>query len=284
MSGLPHTSWRCPHTHGYLLQNLPGLAGKALMTGCPVQFQAPLLERAAFTKPANEIVVTVTDHGKFWEREKGIVEFVAREFPKSRKILSLHQDGRAFKHRWKIKHLWNPPRRAAELHELARGLGYELFYSEEPGDYVQKYRTVDGTFRQPALHAHLFLLGHAKASYLVRVDDRAASGFAESSDFPLFDPATFAGWREYDFERVSAAGDGAATDHGSVCCDALRRIWQANSGMQPPPCNQLKPSHLKPRANFPYSMINRSNSASTSTTRLRLVARKPQLLRIGMPA
>jgi hypothetical protein len=194
------SSWRCPRTVQYLLQNLPELAPKALMTGCPVQFQPPLLAGAPFTRPMSRLAVTVTDRGgKFWTRETALLKFVAHTFPNAQRILALHQDFRDFKPPFKVKHLWSPPRHARQLHKLAESLGYELFFSIEPKDFFNLYQSVDGHFGS-RLHAHLYLLGQTKASYLMGVDDRAA-GIAESSDFPLYDAKSFEGYASYDLER-----------------------------------------------------------------------------------
>jgi hypothetical protein len=194
------SSWRCPRTVQYLLANLPELAPKALMTGCPVQYQPPLLAGAAFSRPEKTIAVTVTDRGgKWWDREATTLKFIAQEFPKARRILSLHQDFRDFKPHFRLKYLWAPPPKPLALHKLAETLGYELFVSETPEDFFNLYANIDGHFGS-RLHAHLYLMGNAKASYLTYVDDRCA-GIAEAGDFPLFDWHNFEGWRDYDFER-----------------------------------------------------------------------------------
>jgi hypothetical protein len=197
---IAYSSWRCPRTVQYLLDNLPELAPQALMTGCPVQYQPPLLAGAAFTRPEKTLAVTVTDHGgAFWDRGTAILQFVAREFPAARRILSLHQDYRDFTPRFRLRHLWAPPPKPQALHRLAASLGYEIFSAQKPEDFFELYQSIDGHFGS-RLHAHLYLLGHAKASYLTQVDNRCV-GFAEAGDFPLFSQGRFDGWRDYDFER-----------------------------------------------------------------------------------
>jgi hypothetical protein len=196
---ITYSSWRCARTVEYLLANVPEIESKVLMTACPVQYQEPLMAGAPFTTPARRIAVTVTDRGKFWERDLSILRFVAAEFPNAQRTLALHQDYTGVAPRFKLKHLWSRPRHADELHAAAAALGYGRFHSESPEDFFAFYSTIDGHFGS-RLHAHLYLLGQGKASYVVRVDDRAG-GIAETSDFPLYDPQQFAGYRQYDFER-----------------------------------------------------------------------------------
>ncbi len=182
-----YSSWRCPRTVDYLIGQLPELSGKALMTGCPTLFDAPLLEGKPFSDAAKTVVVAPTDKGDFWERETAVIDHVARRYPQARKILSLHQD-------------FGDQELPRELRRYARAKGFKLF---QPRSERECRRVYDRADRQigSRLHAHLYFLGRAKPTQLVSIDGRS-TGIAEAFGFPLADPRRLDDAPETDWERV----------------------------------------------------------------------------------
>ena len=87
------SSWRCPVTIEYLHNNLPELASKFLLTGCPVMYDDKLLDSSkVFSTQSQNSIVTVTERLEFWDREVKTIDFVSKNYPNSGKIISLHQD------------------------------------------------------------------------------------------------------------------------------------------------------------------------------------------------
>src|SRR5438105_69751 len=89
---LDNSSWRCPRTVDYLERSLPHLRGRFLMTGCPVLYAKPLLNESRFGRSEDTVAVTSTERGDFWKREAATIEFVARRFSASRRLMVIHQD------------------------------------------------------------------------------------------------------------------------------------------------------------------------------------------------
>jgi hypothetical protein len=192
------SSWRCPKTVAYLCAHLPALKDRFLLTGCPVIFDAPLLDGSRFHEKDDVIAVTVTERGNFWEREVASLRFVARLFPHAEKILVVHQNFAQCAAR---------PLTAMsaidKLHALARQLGFRIVIPASIDEGIAVYEKTDMHFGS-RLHAHLRMLSQNKRSYVVAVDDRAR-GMAELFDFPLCEPLKFETYLDFDFERVRAA-------------------------------------------------------------------------------
>lgn len=201
------SSWRCPQTVEYLGRECPEVASQALMTCCPVMFREPLLSGHPFSSAARCIVVTVTERGDFWSRERRTLDFVSRRFPDSEKVLSLHQafpqpslarGWRAAWDRWRGR----GPRRPQELHRHAERLGFSLFFPASVEQCWELYESCD-LHLGSRLHAHLYFLSRAKRSFLSHVDERCR-GIAQAIDFPVCDPAAWEASLDYDFERCRA--------------------------------------------------------------------------------
>ncbi|MBL8753583.1 MAG: polysaccharide pyruvyl transferase family protein [Planctomycetes bacterium] len=199
------SSWRCPHTVDLLRRELPQLAPQLLMTGCPVVFDAPLLDGRPFGTRVDHVAVTPTERDDFFARETAIVDHVVATWPRARRTLVLHQNwspptrGELLRHRfWPAR-----PERLdpfQRLRQYAVRRGFRVAAPADADALLAFYRSVDvhvGT----RLHAHLHCLSQAKRSWLVPVDGRAA-GIAESLDFPLCRPDTLGAHAEFDFERV----------------------------------------------------------------------------------
>jgi hypothetical protein len=192
------SSWRCPRTIAYLGANLPALKDRFLLTGCPVIFGEPLLESSRFHDKDDVVAVTVTERGGFWERETASLRFVGRQFPRSKKILVIHQDYA------RRTGCGGPALQPIEkLHAFAHQLGFSIVTPANIDEGAAVYDGVDIHFGS-RLHAHLTVLSRNKRSYVVGVDDRAR-GMAELFDFPLCDPLRFESYLDFDFERVRTA-------------------------------------------------------------------------------
>jgi Polysaccharide pyruvyl transferase len=203
---IEYSSWRCPRTVAYLEQHLPELAGRFLMTSCPVVYDRPLLESAAFHDGEATVAVTVTDRGgAFWERETQTLDFVARRFAKARRYLVLHENFRP-------PPAWEPWRNRlpyvswlsgsgrARLRWYAASRGYELVAPRNADELLAFYAGVD-LHVGSRLHAHLRFLSQNKRSFLTYVDERV-TGIAESLGFPICDPARFDTYMDFDFEAL----------------------------------------------------------------------------------
>jgi hypothetical protein len=210
------SSWRCPLTVKYLKENLPDLSEKFVITGCPVIFDDPLLNGQKFKKDEpGTIVVTITDRGDFFHREKTTISFIARKYPLSQKILSLHQfyNGNLIKSSSEIissKNLLDTkifrPEHVKNLFEVFRlikfseKLGFKIFCSDSVSEYYQLYQNSDLHFGS-RLHAHLYFLSQGKKSYLTYVDERC-TGFSKMLGFSIiYDPSQFEYQTEFNFEH-----------------------------------------------------------------------------------
>lgn len=200
-----YSSWRCFMTVDYLSQNLPELTDKFIMTGCPVGYGDKLLNGEPFSMETNNIVVTVTERGDFWEREISTIDFVHDRFQNSRKVLSLHQFF-APTIISKLNDFINSKRdihsfgkRVTELHQYAKSKGFEIFVPRNVDECLSFYDTCDLHFGS-RLHAHLYFLSQSKRSFLTYVDDRM-TGISQSMGFPLCDYLKFEKYLNYNFEE-----------------------------------------------------------------------------------
>lgn len=201
------SSWRCPRTVAYLEHNLPHLTGRFLMTGCPVAYDDPVLSQRAFADRSQTVAVTATERGDFWPRDAAVLEFVAREFPRSRKVLIVHQNFKRPHPFESFLHRFTPEKPSEDavvrFRRLARGLGFSILFPRSADEGLNAYRSIDMHFGS-RLHAHLHMLSQNKRSFIVAVDDRAR-GMAEAFDFPVLEPAALRAWRSVDFEKTRAA-------------------------------------------------------------------------------
>lgn len=196
------SSWRCPLSVEYLERELPDLAGRFLMTGCPAAFDAPLLEGSAFEDRDDEIAVTITERGDWWDRERTTLEYVARRFPAARRHLVLHQDFQSIGDAASRKSA-----RYEAVRQVARDLGYEIHVPVSADDALLFYKRIGMHFGS-RVHAHLCMLSQNKRSFVTRVDDRA-TGLAQAYDFPICDPTEFDRHLGMDFEGVRRAAQAA---------------------------------------------------------------------------
>ncbi|MFZ2868499.1 hypothetical protein [Zavarzinia sp.] len=198
------SSWRCPRTVALLERLLPDLAGRFLMTGCPVLYDRPLLDGIRFHEGEDRIAVTITDQGDFLTRETRVLDFVARRFPSARRFLVLHQPMGQPKplHRLVdvlpgLRHLGHPRPR---LLRAARRLGFEIVLPGTAAAGIEFYRGMDLHIGS-RLHAHLHMLSQNRRSFLVPVDGRS-TGFADFLGFPLSRPDTLDRDMDFDFESL----------------------------------------------------------------------------------
>ena len=199
-----YSSWRCPMTAAYLLREMPELGSKVLMTGCPVLYDKPLLESSIFTENRDVIAVTATERDDFWTRETLTIDFVARSFPSSRKVLAVHQDYLARKKPVIADHLLGAAGKSAHgLRRYAKAHGFDVITPATQEEAIAFYRTAGMHFGS-RLHAHLHMLSQNKPSFLTKVDERS-TGIAEHFGFPLCDAARFADYMDFDFEAVRQA-------------------------------------------------------------------------------
>lgn len=201
------SSWRCPHTVGYLRRELPQLGPQLLMTGCPVVYDRPLLEGTPFNTETRRIAVTVTERHDFWVRETAVIDFVARRFRRAARLLVLHQNyspPTRFEH---LRHRWlpKPPERLNDyqrLRQYAVRRGFEVICPADADACSAFYDSVDIHIGS-RLHAHLLCLSRGRRSWLVQVDGRAI-GMAEFLGFPLCRPDELEAALDFDFEIVRA--------------------------------------------------------------------------------
>jgi hypothetical protein len=198
------SSWRCPQTVAFLDREFPELAGRFLMTGCPVIFDQPLLASHRFHDSTEHVAVTITDRGSFMDRETATLEAVARIFPGSRKSLVLHQTFQPATlfdatgaGRFVAKALGG---NRIEIRNLARKLGFDVVAPKTAKEGLSFYRTVDLHIGS-RLHAHLMMLSQNKKSFLTYVDERA-TGMATHFEFPICDPNRIDEYLNLDFEIV----------------------------------------------------------------------------------
>jgi hypothetical protein len=199
---IPFSSWRCPQTIAYLNAYIPELSDRFLMTGCPVQYDANLLNAVPFSSLDHKILVTITERDVFYEREYSTITYISNKYMNSEKILSLHQEFDAPKIsvllRRIIKGQFNKIRKPSALHRYAESRGFRIYRPASVQECQDFYRTCDLHFGS-RLHAHLFFLSQAKKSFLTSVDDRC-TGFSQAFGFPLCDYRNFDHYVSYDFE------------------------------------------------------------------------------------
>ena len=199
------SSWRCPRTVAALERHLPELKGRFLMTCCPVALDTPLMEGKAFREGDKTIAVTITDRDDFWDREMPMLHRLAERFPKSRRVLVLHNDyAPPFVTASRIEQLRLPRKLVGNVlgaRTLARKLGYEVWMPKSADEALAFYRNTADMHFGSRLHAHLLMLSWNKKSFLVSVDERMA-GFSEYLGFPLCDGAKIDSYLDFDFEIV----------------------------------------------------------------------------------
>jgi Polysaccharide pyruvyl transferase len=196
------SSWRCPRTVEALVQVLPELRDQLLMTCCPVLLDKPLLDGQDFRKEQGTIAATITDRDDFWDRESTMLKRIADVFPKSRKLLILHQDFSILPASLKKTSLSDivngPPRK---IRAFAKSIGFEIKVLRSAEEGVALYRDVVDLHFGSRLHAHLLMMSLAKWSYLTYVDERM-SGISEFLGFPLCQPGSIDKHLDFDFEIV----------------------------------------------------------------------------------
>jgi hypothetical protein len=201
---IEYSSWRCPLTVRLIEAKLPKLKGRALMTGCPVSYDKPLLGDKPFGSSFATVAVTVTDRGDFWDRESETIRYAAKRFPSARKLLVLHQpfEEPGFLERQcsTIPGMNLFLGHRARLRALALKLGYEIITPKSADEALNLYQEV-GIHFGSRLHAHLHLLSQAKPSFLTYVDERM-TGFSEALRFPICSPQSFDDHANFDFEAV----------------------------------------------------------------------------------
>lgn len=195
---LEYSAWRCPLTVSYLRRELPHLVDRFLMTGCPVTYDDPVLERSRVEDENGAVAVTVTDREDFWTRETDVLDTVADLFPSSRRAMVLQQD---FVLLGRSREKGTDPAHDAEaLRAHARRRGYEVIAPRSAGEALETYRAF-GLHIGSRVHVHLRFLSQNKRSLLIPVDDRAR-GFADAYGFPLGTPQSIDKDLHYDFEAV----------------------------------------------------------------------------------
>lgn len=192
------SSWRCPLTVAFLERELPHLSGRFLMTGCPVAYDAPVLDGTRFHDGESNIALTVTDREDFWEREIAILDLVADRFARAKRFLVLHQDFRALGPKW-VRDL-DPSRTPEALRRHAAVRGYEIIVPGSADEALAFYDAIDLHIGS-RVHAHLHFLSRNKRSALVPVDQRAL-GLSAAYGFPLSQPQTIERDLTRDFEPV----------------------------------------------------------------------------------
>jgi hypothetical protein len=208
------SSWRCPRTVAILDRALPELKGRFLMTLCPVVLDRPLLQGKSFPDRDGTIAVTITDRGPFWEREVPMLQRVAQRYPKSRRLLVLHQDASPIlASRLNLDRLGLPRRWVGEkiaIRQFARELGYEVVKPRSGDEGIALYRDQVDLHFGSRLHAHLLMLSLNKKTFLITVDERM-NGFSEYLGFPLCDPERIDSYVDFDFEPLRAKAQEAAS-------------------------------------------------------------------------
>ena len=201
---IEYSSWRCPPTVRFLESQLPELKGRMLITGCPVTYDEPLLNRKYFLREARRIAVTVTERYDFWERETNVIDYVARRFPQAQRFLVLHQNYSPATWFEPIKHrllpyneVENPCER---LRWYAAKRGFRIVSPSTQDACIAFYQTIDLHFGS-RLHAHLYFISQGKWTFVIAIDGRA-TGMAEYLGFPLCDPNDLDAHLDFDFEIV----------------------------------------------------------------------------------
>lgn len=203
------SSWRCPLTIEYLNNNLPELAAKFMLTGCPVMYDDKILSYSKFSSDAKTIVVTVTERLDFWDREVKTIDFVYDNYRKSQKILSLHQDFLELENKvnprqskffktLQIKVLRKYDKTPLSLREYARHKGFQIFKPTSIDKCFNLYNNCDMHIGS-RLHAHLYFISQTKKSFVTYVDERCA-GFSKLLQFPICDFNHLQRYQNYDFD------------------------------------------------------------------------------------
>ena len=214
-SRIPYSSWRCSRTTAYLTRELPELADKALMTGCPVTYanrQPPSKKSLNKTQvdlnTVKRVAITVTERADFWEREHATVSFVSQKFKRAKKILALHQDYfipeldfdfDTLKALAKLELTGQYKKTPLMLRRLAKKSGFKVFIPQSVEECFSFYQKIDLHIGS-RLHAHLYCLSQYKPSFLTYVDDRCM-GFSEDLDFPICEVDRLESYLDYDFSR-----------------------------------------------------------------------------------
>ena len=172
------SSWRCSRTVAVLRRELPHLAERFLMTGCPVLYDRP-------TK---------------------VLDVVAKRFHASRLYFVIHQNVspptlfEGLRHRFMARSPRELGNQVEALRLYARRLGFKVVIPRDTDECLRLYGKMDvhvGT----RLHAHLLFLSQNKRSYLVPVDGRSV-GIAADLGFPLSVPEQLSANWDCDFEVV----------------------------------------------------------------------------------
>lgn len=191
------SSWRCPLTIEYLHNNLPELASQFLLTGCPVIYDDKLLNSSKlFSTQSQQIVVTVTERLEFWDREVKTIDFVFNNYPKSGKILSLHQDFLELENKVNLSKKYD--KTPLSLREYAQHKGFKIFKPASVDECFNFYDKCD-LHMGSRLHAHLYFISQAKKSFLTYVDERC-TGFSKLLKFPICDFNHLEKYLDYDFD------------------------------------------------------------------------------------
>lgn len=200
------SSWRCPRTVALLRRELPHLAERFLMTGCPVLYDGPLLDSSRFHSSEASVAVTATERGNFWEQEAGVIDRVARRFPRARRYFVTHQNlsppaaFEGLRHRMTRLDPGRLPDRVEALRLYARRRGFTVVIPRDADECLRFYDGVD-VHVGSRLHAHLLFLSRNKRSYLIPIDGRSL-GIAEHLGFPAGPPEQLdANW-DFNFEIV----------------------------------------------------------------------------------
>ncbi len=196
------SSWRCQRTVDALAKAVPEIKNQLLMTCCPVVLDTSLLDGNNIRKESATIAATVTERDDFWERETSMLDRIAKVYPKSRRILVLHQDFAILpanrKHGVLSEIINNPARK---LRSYAKKLGYEIRVLRSADEGIALYKNDIDLHFGSRLHAHLLMMSLNKWSFLTYVDERMA-GIAECLGFPLCNPGRIDDELGFDFEVV----------------------------------------------------------------------------------
>lgn len=200
------SSWRCSRTVAVLRRELPHLAERFLMTGCPVVYDRLLLEGNGFNGSEASVVVTATERHDFLNRETKVLDVVAKRFRASRLYFVIHQNVspptlfEGLRHRFMARFPRELGNQVEALRLYARRLGFKVVIPRDTDECLRLYGKMDvhvGT----RLHAHLLFLSQNKRSYLVPVDGRSV-GIAADLGFPLSLPEQLSANWDCDFEVV----------------------------------------------------------------------------------
>lgn len=186
----PHVSVRCNASRRYLLQALPDLAERVLMTSCPVAHAVDGLDHGFPRKDRYDLLaVTLTDRSHL-EQQLPLLGAASACFPAARRVMALHQD-------YDNTALW----------AFAEAQGFEVFRSPHFEDYLALYANADMHVGN-RVHAHLKCLSFGNASFCTPFDLRQTF-FAESLDFPIVETLPSPAFAEYDFGRFRRRRDEA---------------------------------------------------------------------------